>query len=153
RHGGKRAVLREAPSEWTKLTREWTKLTRQVAALIRLMPLWKLQTVRGRSVEFLYPNRVLVQGAIDLYPGVAYKFRRFHGLIQDLVHAAWVRFVRSLPANQAVLGQTQDLAEFMFGSERANLDAYAEVLREVDGNTCFYCQHPTNGSLTWITSS
>src|SRR5262249_16183526 len=34
---------------------------------------------------------------------------------------------------------------FMFGSERANLAEYAAVLRDVDGDECFYCQRGTKG--------
>jgi len=111
-----------------------------VARVIKVMPLWRLQTLRGQAVNFLYSNHAIVHGAIELKPGVAYCFRRFHGLIEDLVQATWVRFVRTLPANQSSLGQATDLAEFMFGSERANLAEYGTVLRDVDGDDCFYCQ-------------
>jgi hypothetical protein len=126
RHGDKMGALIENPARWSMVRGT-------VGRIIKVMPLWKLQTVRGRALEFLYPNGTLVDGAIELYPGIAFCFRRFHELIQDLVQGAWVRFVRNLPANQPVLGQSKDLAEFMFGSERANLADYVGVLRQPQG--------------------
>lgn len=49
-----------------------------------------------------------------------------------------MRYVRRL--NQDVLGAPADLDQFLFGSERASLDAYTPILREVQVSRCFYCQ-------------
>jgi hypothetical protein len=102
------------------------------------MPLFKLQTMGGKPMLFLYDN-VVVDGGIELRPGVAFCMRRFHGLIQDLVRGAWLRFVRKLPANQKLVGEETDLAAFMFGSERSSLQQFVPVLRELQEDRCFYC--------------
>jgi hypothetical protein len=47
----------------------------------------------SERLDFLYENT----GAgttIELRPGIAYCFQRFHALISDLVCGAWVRYVR-----------------------------------------------------------
>ena len=74
---------------------------------------------------------------IELLPGVAYCFRRFHALISDLVRGAWVRYVRQL--NLSVLGETADLNEFLFGSERAALTMVRPALIDIQRGRCFYC--------------
>lgn len=120
----------------------WASLVRKVAQTIRVMPLWKLQTVGAETREFLYPNDG--HGSrVTLFPGVAFCFRKFHGLIQDLVRGAWVRYVRRV--NRAVLGDDQDLGEFLFGSERANLAPAVPALEEVQHGRCFYCARDLRG--------
>ncbi len=130
--GGSLAKLRANPERWKKLLG-------RVAAKIEAMPLWKLQTVGGATLDFLYPNEPGAH-AITLRPGVAFCFRQFHELVQDLVQGAWVRFLRELPKNQPLLGQATDLATFLFGSERTNLALYRPVLEDVQGRRCFYCE-------------
>ena len=67
--------------------REWTRLVLRVDAVIRRMPLWKLQTVGRATLDFLYANRK--HGTlIELRAGVAFCFRQFYGLIGDLVGGA-----------------------------------------------------------------
>ncbi len=103
------------------------------------MPLWKLQRVGDHVLDFLYPNIKGRGNSVELRPGVAYCFRRFHGLVEDLVRGAWVRFVRDLKENQPVLGDTANLDEFLFGSERADLSAYRPILHKLQDGLCFYC--------------
>jgi hypothetical protein len=117
--------------------RGWKSLIRDVAGVVRVMPLWKLQTVGRQQLEFLYANAGR-RGVIELKPGVAYCFRKFHALISDLVRGAWIRFVRQ--QNLDVLGETADLNEFLFGTERAVLATVAPVLMEVQNGACFYCR-------------
>jgi hypothetical protein len=112
------------------------KLVRRVAAIVRKMPLWKLQTFGRQNDDFLYEN-VGSGGAIALRSGVAFTFRKFHGLISDLVRGAWIRYVRQ--QNLTILGETADLNEFLFGSERANLAAVEPILRDLQRGACFYC--------------
>ena len=101
------------------------------------MPLWKLQRVGDEVVEFLYPNAGNGK-VIRLKPGVVYCLRAFYGIVKDFVDGAWLRFVRRL--NNQSLGQVEDLSAFLFGSERASLDACRPVLMEVQDGRCFYCQ-------------
>ena len=115
---------------------DWKKLVQKVDQVVRVMPLWKLQTVGRSQFDFLYENRK-TGTSIELRPGVAYCLRQFYELIDDLVRGAWVRYVRR--HNQDVLGTTTDLAEFMFGSERSNLSTVREILEGVQSGRCFYC--------------
>ena len=101
------------------------------------MPLWKLQTLGRGTLEFLYENRVLGD-CIELKPGIMFCFRRFHELMTDLVRGAWVRYVRRF--NQQILGTQSDLDEFLFGTQRASLENYLPILREVQQARCLYCE-------------
>ncbi|OOG27863.1 hypothetical protein B1C78_02510 [Thioalkalivibrio denitrificans] len=117
----------------------WARLVRKVAAVIKEMPLWRLQLIGDKPSIFLYPHS-LEDNAIRLLPGVAYNFRAFHPLITNMIQGAWIAAVRRLDRNQPILGQRVDLVEFMFGSERQNLAAYRQLLLEIDGPRCFYCE-------------
>jgi hypothetical protein len=122
-------------------TGNWQTLVRKVAQTVRAMPLWKLQSVGGQVDEFLYPNRRSeTVDRIELRPGVMFTLRRFHGLVQELVRGEWLRFVRGLKSNRRILGESEDLYEFLFGSERASLEPHGEILRELQSGACFYCQ-------------
>ncbi len=137
KHGGTLAALgRDAQA--------WGALVTKVARVVSEMPLFKLQTLGGSAVEFLYPNRI-VNAGVELKPGIAFCLRRFHGLIEDLVRGAWVRFVRRLRANEKLTGEATDLSGFMFGTDRDPLGAFVPILRDLQMDTCFYCQHPIKG--------
>jgi hypothetical protein len=75
-------------------TRAWQRLVRKVEAVVKIMPLWKLQTVGKEKLDFLYGENNQ-DGTIELRPGVAYCFRQFYSLIQDAVRSAWLRDVRA----------------------------------------------------------
>jgi 5-methylcytosine-specific restriction endonuclease McrA len=114
----------------------WSELVTEVDEVVRTMPLWKLQTVGEERLEFLYEN--LDRGSrITLKPGVAYCLRSFYELIRDLIEGAWVRFVQKVNGHN--LGSVTDLGTFLFGEERANLDAYRPILRDVQEGVCLYC--------------
>jgi 5-methylcytosine-specific restriction endonuclease McrA len=116
-------------------------LRAQVARVIRQMPLWKLQTIGRQPDEFLYRREDYRQAddTIRLLPGVAGSLRNFHGLVTHLVRGAWVEQIRRIPANRPVLGEAATLAEFLFGTDRAALDGYREILRDHQRGHCFYC--------------
>jgi hypothetical protein len=117
----------------------WSSLVGDVDHVVRTMPLWKLQTVGSERLEFLYEN--LDHGnEITLKPGVAYCFRAFYELVRDLIEGAWVRFVQKVNAN--TLGNVTDLGSFLFGQDRASVDAYRPILIDVQKGTCLYCQKP-----------
>lgn len=117
----------------------WSRLVGQVARTIRVMPLWKLQTVGSESDEFLYRQSEFADNSIRLLPGVPDAFRSLHGIVLDSVRGAWIRQIGCISANSRLLGDA-DLANFLFGSERQNLGAYASILREHQRNLCHYCQ-------------
>lgn len=120
----------------------WNRLIREVAETIRIMPIWKLQTIGRERVEFLYDHDPEEGHEIFLKEGVCYCFRLFYGLIHELVRGAWLRFVCSVSENKLLLGDAADLSAFMFGSGRATLDIYKPVLLEYQGGKCFYCLRP-----------
>lgn len=113
-------------------------LVSRVAGIVRVMPLWKLQTLGGRVVDFLYPNAGSGQSVI-LRPGVAFCFRRFHGIVYRLAQDGWIRLIRERKQNAALLGEKIDLGAFLFGSGRADLSPYRPLLIELQQRRCFYC--------------
>ncbi len=117
----------------------WQQLIRDVAHTVRVMPLWKLQTVGRSSLPFLYEN-VRRGSEIELLPGVAFCLRAHHSLVVELVRGAWVRYVRR--HNAQLLGEGVDLYAFLFGQERdARLFARcAGILREAQQGRCLYCE-------------
>jgi len=120
----------------------WAALVSEVDQVVCKMPLWKLQTVGSEPLEFLYEN--LGRGSrITLKPGVAYCLRAFYELVRDLIEGAWVRFVQKL--NGGKLGGVTDLGTFLFGEERASLEAYRPILFDVQKGDCLYCQKPLSG--------
>lgn len=123
---------------------DWHSAIQSTVALLKEMPLWRLQVLRRQHVDFLY-----IQGpgaSIRLLPGVMYNLRRFHGLLQNLARSGWLAHIRSNPKNSAILGDAYDLEQVMFGTDRAALSAAREVLRDCQSDTCFYCQQPLRKS-------
>ena len=57
-----------------------------------------------------------------------------------MIEGAWVRFVQKVNASK--LGNITDLGTFLFGEERASLDAYRPILLDVQKGVCLYCQKP-----------
>lgn len=117
-------------------------LVGKVTSTVAVMPLWKLQTIARQVDDFLYPN--IGKGRdFELRPGIAFCFRRFHGFIYRMAQDGWVRFVRERPQNRELLGETADLAQFMFGTERGSLQPYREILADIQEGRCFYCDDRT----------
>ena len=117
----------------------WNRLVTQIASQVRKMPLWKLQTVGAQKLDFLYSNEG--KGTrITLKPGVAFCFRKHYPLVVDLVKGAWAQYIRRYNASR--LAEKTDLHEFLFGSERANLDVVRPLVREFQSGACFYCRRP-----------
>jgi hypothetical protein len=134
-HGGSLAQLK-------KNTPAWGALKNRVAETIKVMPLWKLQTVGGQKLEFLYSGVRGEGTVIDLKRGICFCFRLFYGLVHELVRGAWLRFVRSIKENTLMLGAASDLSDFMFGSGRVSLEIYRSFLIEYQRGDCFYCLRP-----------
>ena len=100
---------------------------------LRAMPLPRLQNVPNGPDPFLYriEGRVII-----LRPGVGYCFRRFHGLVLQLVESAWLRFVRRC---NRLEGAGADLEAFLFGMNRISLEPLRESLRDLQAARCFFC--------------
>jgi hypothetical protein len=123
----------------------WRSLKSSVKQVVNEMPLWKLQTVGSERLDFLYDNLDATTKTITLKPGVAFCFRAFYGLMRDLIQGAWVRFVQKLNAND--LGNLTDLGTFLFDRERSSLDAYKNILIDVQERQCFYCHKDLQRSI------
>jgi 5-methylcytosine-specific restriction endonuclease McrA len=119
--------------------RAWKRTVTQIAAKVRKMPLWKLQTVGKQNLDFLYDKGGGGAG-VTLKPGVGFCFRKHYSLVVDLVKGAWAHYIRRYNANR--LAEKTDLHEFLFGSERANLDVVRPIVREFQSGACFYCRRP-----------
>ena len=118
--------------------RRWNALVSRIAGKIVEMPLWKLQTLDGESAEYLYSSADSAK-TIRIPAGIAFCFRRFHGLVIELVQSAWLQFVRRQPTNKLVLGADGDLEGFMFGTDRRVLGKFVPIFRETQSDQCFYC--------------
>jgi len=117
----------------------WPSLLEDVERTVHRMPLWKLQTVGSRKLDFLYEDREDENPReITLRPGVAYCFREFYSLITDMVQGAWTAHVRR--TNDALLGPASELREFLFGTDRKDLSAYRYILEDLQEGRCFYCE-------------
>jgi hypothetical protein len=123
----------------------WRSLVTRVERVVRAMPLQYLQNVGGKRLDFLYAE---VRRVIELRPGVAFCLRKFHPLIGDLVRGAWVRYVRR--QNLDLLGESADLHEFLFGSERAALAVVRPVLLDTQRGRCFYCRAALTPAATHV---
>lgn len=106
--------------------------------------LYRLQTV-GRSGEaardrFLYDHPDTAAGCaalkqITLKPGAAACLRRLRGVIIAMVQARWARWIRE---HNESLAADRQLEDFLFGSARTPVAAYAERFYELQGGRCFY---------------
>lgn len=139
-HGDSLAAVMKQPEIWNNLRRN-------TAAVVRIMLLWKPQTVGRERLDFLYENADEGK-TIDLRPGVAYCFRRFHALISDLVRGAWVRYVRQQNLN--ILGEAADLNEFLFDSERAALAVVRPVLIDIQSAGASICNERLSPASTHV---
>ena len=135
------AVLQRRTSSLAEARRlpQWAAAIRSVGTILRQMPLFRLQRLRGgERVPFLYDEN-LVGDAIRLKPGVAYCLRKFSPLLDGLARSGWLREVRDNPKNAYAVGQTQSLESFLFGDERVPLGRVRDVLMPVQDRRCFYC--------------
>ena len=69
-----------------KSSKEWPRTVNKISRIIETMLLWKIQTLRRQKVIFLF-NENLINGGINLLPGVAYSLRQFNSFILSLSHS------------------------------------------------------------------
>jgi len=70
----------------------WHKLVKKVEQTVKVMPLWRLQTIGKVKDEFLYEN-VGKGSSITLKPGVAASLRKHRVEITRMVQQAWTQYV------------------------------------------------------------
>lgn len=110
-----------------------------IAATVSAQPLTYLQNFGGGTDEFIYERAG--SGKIRLKSGVSYCLRRFYPLVQQLSRSHWIGHIKGNRRNVAVLGEADDLADFLFSSSRQSLQIMGAGLRKLDGTKCFYCGH------------
>ena len=125
----------------------WHRLVARVGRLLDEMPLWRLQLVGSDRLDFLYEERLTEDREIVLRAGVASFFKAQFGVVQALVQMGWLSFVQSLPSNREILGATGDLADFLFGTNRAALRSIMDGLRDIQRNRCFYCDRALSEAI------
>jgi HNH endonuclease len=123
--------------------KEWAALQRSVASVVRVMPLWKLQTIGSERYEFIYKKSEYKDGVIRLLPGAVQSFRDMYVIITSFVRGAWVSHVQNIGYNRVALGSLAGLPEFLFGADRGSVAAYKDILQEYQGSRCFYCGKTT----------
>lgn len=120
-----------------KVLPEFADLVAKVAVTVSAQPLKYLQNFGGGADLFLYEREG--RGAIRLLPCVAYCLRRFYPLIQQLSRAEWMAHIKGNQRNHSILGDSDDLEDFLFSTSRQSLAAIGAGLRKLEGNHCFYC--------------
>lgn len=111
-------------------------LVTRVARTVADQPIRYLQNFAGKTDAFLYERR---REAVCLLPNVPFCLRRFQPLVTQLARTHWVQHVKRNRQNVPVLGDADDLEEFLFETPRLTLSTIAASLREIANNRCFYC--------------
>ena len=123
---------------------EYQALTGTVAQTVSAQPLNYLQNFGGAKDEFLYERAGA--GKVKLKSGVVYCLRRFQPLVQQLARSHWVDHIKRNSRNSSILGQADDLEDFLFAASRQSLLAMGAGLRKLDGAKCFYCSQTLAGA-------
>ncbi|WP_158768211.1 HNH endonuclease [Paraglaciecola sp. L1A13] len=124
--------------------KKWVELFNSAKKSIREGPLWRLQLIENNIVPFLYEHKK-GKSYIQLNEGVADSFRFFHDIVVKLVRQGWADKIASIKSNQASLGKSGELADFLFGSKRVSLKYASELLEKIQGGYCFYCEKKIKG--------
>lgn len=121
---------------------EYAFLRATVTQTVSAQPLTYLQNFAGGTDEFIYERPA--RGLVRLKSGVAFCFRRFQPILQEIARSNWVKHIKNNRLNHMILGVADDLEQFLFEASRQSLASLAVGLRKVDGNNCFYCSAPLN---------
>ncbi|MBN4927216.1 HNH endonuclease [Hoyosella rhizosphaerae] len=114
-------------------------------------PLTYLQTPNAKSftgtTDFIFDSSAFsnkmtsaeldaIGWMIVLKPGVAHAMRELAGLIRPVIEIMWTDDVVRWNRHEL---ETDDLAGFLFGSDRSSLAVVGPHLRDLQNNRCFYC--------------
>ena len=131
-----RASVRAASPQVAAQHPDYAKLLSAVAQTVTAQPLNYLQNFGGSTDEFLYTRS---PGKVLLKPGVAFCLRRFQPLVHQLARSHWLAHIKGNRRNLSILGEADDLEEFLFETSRQSLALLGAELRKLDGAKCFYC--------------
>lgn len=124
-----------------KAHRGWSNLCRETRQTLKEGPLWRLQLLAGNLECFYYPHDKSKQ-YLQLNPGIAFCFRRFHDLVVSLARSHWTQKVCDFASNQNVIGGQGNLSDFLFGCDRKAIIQARPLLLQIQHGNCFYCQQP-----------
>ena len=116
---------------------DYPKLLTTVAQTVAAQPLNYLQNFGGGTDEFIYERSA--PASVRLKSGVAYCLRRFQPLVQQLARSHWVDHIKGNRRNHTILGDADDLEQFLFEASRQSLVLLGAELRRLEGGRCFYC--------------
>jgi len=123
-----------------KHSKEYKKLVTVVAGTVAKQPINYLQNVGGGPLPFLYERNT---SSITLKIGAAYCLRRFQPLIQQLARSRWSNYIKKNAKNIPILGEKDDLSNFLFETSRKTLALVCKELKTLYGCKCFYCNKAT----------
>ena len=130
---------------------DYARLVRKVELTLAQQPLTHLQTVHGRGAvlgrqDFIFDASWLhkkvtraeldAHGPIVLFPGVARSLRDLAPLLKPMLEMLWAADVVDM--NRQHL-ESDDIAGFLFGTDRTALTSLTPHLRDLQDNRCFYC--------------
>ena len=116
-------------------TEEFKELLRAVTATVKSQPIQYIQNLGGGKDVFLFETG---RRGVTLLPGVAYCFRRFQPLVQQLARGHWVDHIKGNKRNVPLLGKDDDLSSFLFETPRQALTVVSVGLRKLTSK-CLYC--------------
>ena len=114
-------------------------LITSVARTVSNEPVARFQNVVGASDLFVYER---TPSGVRLKPTVSSHLRKFHGLIQHMARDRWIRHIKNNKRNIPILGQQDDLHEFLFETSRQSLALVSTNLSKLFNRRCFYCSRP-----------
>ncbi len=130
--------------------KEYSKLLREVEWKLVEMPLPRVQRVGQMEDRFVYQiaweesirrgewsDESAFDNRIHFVDHAAELMVRLSGLLRPLIQREWSKMVARL--NPALI-QDSKLDNFLFGVSRAALQAVRDPLRELQDNSCFYCE-------------
>ncbi|MBB3036434.1 HNH endonuclease domain-containing protein [Hoyosella altamirensis] len=129
---------------------DYLRMVRSVELILAKYPLTHLQTPTRQLAhlrnDFIYDARAFhnnvtrreleQHGPLVLRPGVADALRDFAPLLKPMIEMVWVGDV--VDCNRQAL-EHDDIAGFLFGSERSHLLSLRNPLRDLQNGRCFYC--------------
>lgn len=120
-----------------KQSSEFKRLISAVSTTVSGQPVKYFQNIGGGTDAFVYARK---HGGLILNPGVSSHLRKFHGLILYMARDGWIRHIKSIKSNNALLGQKDDLHSFLFESSRKALTIVGNNLSKLTNKKCFYCR-------------
>jgi 5-methylcytosine-specific restriction endonuclease McrA len=119
-----------------KRSSEFKHLVNAVSSTVASQPIKFFQNIGGGTDAFVYERN---RGGIVLKLGVSSHLRKFHSLIQYMARDGWIRHIKKIKSNIALLGQKDDLQGFLFESSREALKVVSNHLSKLTNKKCFYC--------------